>query len=55
MPADVVTIGTNAHFDGVALAQTKIAMQTGATSNGRLLAQTAVTLAQNTVTHLESS
>jgi len=45
-----VAIGTTAHFEGVILAKTKIAMKTGASANGRLLAQTAVTLEQNAVT-----
>jgi hypothetical protein len=43
-------IGTTAHFEGVILAQKKITLQTGATINGRLLAQTAVTLDANDVT-----
>ncbi|MEX2598418.1 MAG: ice-binding family protein [Dehalococcoidia bacterium] len=45
-----VTIGTDAHFEGIVLSQTQIALQTGATVNGRLLAQSAVTLETNTVT-----
>jgi hypothetical protein len=45
-----VTIGTTAHFVGVVLAKTMIAVNTGATVNGRLLAQTAVTLQMNAVT-----
>lgn len=45
-----VAIGTTAHFEGVILAKTLIAVKTGASVNGRLLAQTAVTLQQNTVT-----
>jgi hypothetical protein len=45
-----MTIGTTAHFEGVALAKTLIAANTGASVNGRLLAQTAVTLQMNTVT-----
>ena len=48
--SDVVTIGTTALMQGVILAQTNIAVQTGATVNGRLLAQTAVTLDTSTVT-----
>jgi hypothetical protein len=48
--AGVVTIGTNAHFEGNILAKTMIAMNTNASINGRLLAQTAVTLQKNTVT-----
>jgi hypothetical protein len=45
-----VAIGTTAHFEGVLLAKTKIAVKTGASANGRLLSQTAVTLEQNAVT-----
>ena len=45
-----VSIGTTAHFEGVMLAKTLIAVKTGATVNGRLLAQTEVTLQKNTVT-----
>jgi hypothetical protein len=45
-----VTLGTTSNFAGTILAQTNIAMQTGATLNGQALAQTAVTLEQNTVT-----
>jgi Ice-binding-like/Bacterial Ig-like domain len=45
-----VAIGTTAHFEGVILAKTKIAVKTGASANGRLLSQTAVTLQQNAVT-----
>jgi hypothetical protein len=46
----VVDIGTTAVMKGVILAQTAIALKTGASTTGRLLAQTAVTLQQNTVT-----
>ena len=45
-----VAIGTTAHFEGVILAKTKIAMKTSASANDRLLAQTAVTLEENAVT-----
>jgi hypothetical protein len=48
--ADVVSIGTTAHFEGVVLAKTMVAVKTGASVNGRLLAQTAVTLQKNSVT-----
>lgn len=43
-------IGTTAHFEGIALCETAIVLGTGATVNGRLLAQTAVTLDQSSVT-----
>lgn len=45
-----VTIGTSAHMEGVIMAANAIALNTGATANSRLLAQTAVTLNANTVT-----
>jgi hypothetical protein len=48
--AGAVTIGTTAHFEGVVLGKTMIAVNTGATVNGRLLAQTAVTLQMNAIT-----
>ena len=47
--ADNVSIGTTAHFEGVVLAKTMVAVKTGATVNGRLLAQTAVTLQKNSI------
>lgn len=45
-----VTLGTTSHFEGTILGKTLIALNTGATINGRLLAQTATTLQTNTVT-----
>jgi hypothetical protein len=48
--AGAVAIGTTAHFEGTILSKTMIAMRTHATINGRLFAQTAVTLQMNTVT-----
>ena len=47
--AGAVSIGTTAVFEGVMLAKTMVAVKTGATVNGRLLAQTAVTLQMNQV------
>lgn len=44
-----VTFGTTSHFEGNVLGQTGINMKTGATMNGRMLAQTAVTLQMNTI------
>jgi hypothetical protein len=44
-----VDLGTTAHFEGVVLSKTSIAVKTGASINGRLLAQTAVVLDANTV------
>jgi hypothetical protein len=48
--AGTVTIGTTAHFEGIILSMTGITFQTGASMNGRALAQTAVVLNQNAVT-----
>ena len=48
--AGVVAFGAGAHFEGNILGKTIISMVTGATLNGRALAQTAVTLQSNTVT-----
>jgi len=45
-----VTLGTTSHFEGIILSKTGINLQTGASINGSLLAQTAVTLQQSTVT-----
>ncbi|MFT4603712.1 MAG: putative repeat protein (TIGR01451 family) [Rhodothermales bacterium] len=47
--AGVAAIGTTAHFEGILLAKTMIAVKTGASVNGRLMAQTAVTLQMNTI------
>ncbi|MBN1625956.1 MAG: DUF3494 domain-containing protein [Deltaproteobacteria bacterium] len=47
--ADKTTLGTTSDFKGIILCQTLIEMQTGATLNGRVLAQTAVTLDANTI------
>ena len=48
--AGAVTLGTTSHFEGIILGKTGINLQTGASINGRLLAQTAVTLKKSTVT-----
>lgn len=48
--AGQVTLGTTSHFEGVVLSMTGITLETGASVNGRLLAQTAVILDGNTVT-----
>ena len=45
-----VNIGTDSHFEGIILAQAGINFNTGASVNGRLLSQTAVTLKSNPVT-----
>lgn len=53
VPTGVVAIGTSAHLEGIVLAKSMISMNTGATANGRLYAQTAVTLQMNKVTQPE--
>jgi Ice-binding-like len=45
----LVELGTTSHFEGVILGQTSIALRTGASINGRLLAQTAVNIESATV------
>ena len=47
--AGSVDIGTTAHFEGIVLSQTSVALRTGASITGRLLAQTAVTIDGSTV------
>ena len=47
--AGATTLGTTSHFEGTILSKTAINMQTGASMNGRLLAQTAVTLQKNVI------
>ena len=53
--AGQTTLGTTANFKGIILSKTLISMNTGATLNGRALAQTAVTLDANAVTAPSSS
>ncbi len=48
--AGSVTLGTNSHFEGIVLSKNLIAVNTGTSVNGRLLAQTAVTLQMNAIT-----
>jgi hypothetical protein len=48
--AGQATFGTTSHFEGIILSKTGITFQTGASFNGRALAQTAVVLDKNTVT-----
>ncbi|MFH5882073.1 ice-binding family protein [Liberiplasma polymorphum] len=48
--ADTVAIGSGAHFEGTVLAMTDITMGTNSSINGRLYAQTAVTLDATVVT-----
>lgn len=47
--AGSVDIGTTAHVEGVILTHTSLMMHTGSSINGRLMAQTAVTIAGATV------
>lgn len=47
--AGLVDLGTTTHWEGVILTQTSITLRTGASVNGRLLAQTAVNLDGSTV------
>ena len=47
--SETVAIKTGAHFEGIILGGTNITMGRKASINGRLLAQTAVTLIKNTV------
>lgn len=47
--AGEATFGANSHFEGIILSMTGVTFQTGATFNGRALAQTAVILDGNTV------
>ena len=47
--AGQTTLGTTSKFNGILLDQTAIVIQTGASLNGRALAQTAVTLDANSV------
>jgi hypothetical protein len=48
--AGTVSLGTTSHFEGVILSKTGITLKTGASINGRALAQTAVILDKNAVT-----
>ena len=48
--AGYVDLGTTSHAEGIMLSETAIHLKTGASINGRLLAQTAVTLDSASVT-----
>ena len=47
--AGLVDLGTTAHCEGIILTQTSVTLRTGASINGRLLAQTAVQIDASTV------
>lgn len=47
--AGFAELGTTAHFEGVILCQTAITLRTGASINGRLLAQSAVNIDSSTI------
>jgi hypothetical protein len=46
----VSSLAATSHSEGIMLSKTAINMGTGASINGRLLAQTAVTIASTTIT-----
>jgi hypothetical protein len=48
--AGYVDAGTSSHLEGVFLVKTRAAFKTGASLNGRILAQTACTLDAATIT-----
>jgi hypothetical protein len=48
--AGKVTAGTTSHFEGILLVKTIVAFLTGSSLNGRILAQTGVTLQSTTIT-----
>ena len=48
--AGLVSLGTTAHFEGIILSKTSITLNTGASMNGRALAQTNIALDHSTVT-----
>jgi hypothetical protein len=47
--ADSVNLGTTSHFGGIILSMTSVALESGASIDGRILAQTAVTIADSAV------
>ncbi len=47
--AGKVTLGATSHFEGIVLCKTEVTLQTGASINGRVLAQSQVALQQATV------
>ena len=53
--AGQVTIGTTSHFEGIILCKTAVILETSASLNGRIYAQSAVTLDDNAVTELNNN
>lgn len=51
--AGQTSLGTTSHFEGVILCKTAVDLKTGATINGKILAQTRVDLDQATVTDVQ--
>jgi len=49
--ASGATFGTTSHMEGIVMSKTAITLATGASINGRLYAQTAVTISGSAVTH----
>jgi hypothetical protein len=49
--AGAVSVGTTAHVEGTILSKTMVALKTGSSINGRLMAQTAVTIEGSTIVH----
>jgi hypothetical protein len=47
--AGLVVAGTTSHLEGVFLVKTMVVFQTGSSLNGRIFAQTAVTLQMATI------
>lgn len=48
--ADEVTFGADSHFEGIILAKTGVTLQTNASMNGRVLAQSLIAIDDNAVT-----
>lgn len=48
--AGQATLGANSHFEGIILGKTGVTIQTGATMNGIIMAQTMVALDDNDIT-----
>jgi hypothetical protein len=46
----LVTLDTTSHLEGIVLSKSLVALKTGASVNGKLFSQTAVTLEKNKIT-----